>query len=693
MANLILSKYLLLEGEEMIESAWEDRCQIMNLTFVKRNEDIPEILDHNPFLKEFWEISGKQKDFYTPSLGCFPSWELNKKSKIDLCNLPLPRKEIVTEFGAEALNFIRTKGPKEIVFPDYTACWKAGNTKFANKEHPQRDGELPDDLGHNAFVYQRFKTDPMTEREVFLPSKPYKVNSTWFNSIYYQMCKNAPEIVAQQTMTDFIDKYLQSPMPCKSIDLKGFGLQFPREFLLEFNRLLRQEYDCDEMRSGVDICERLFANMKLFRPETGLYEDLPRGTGLGYYELGKSLCVRIMLGDCRIRAMFGDDIRVHQDDYEKARQRLEYFSLVINEKKSGKLAVTEDYFGGIRFQKLRTTAPAVDRLDHHKGNLAAVFNGGYHWYLKQLVHSIKIKENKMSVILFYEKLWGYEFFKGESLKHPINLGLLRCVPPHMGPQTFHAELATNVAPKSRYRGIFSEPLEETEKVSKSFSLLRQKEYNKFKKFDLYTYLSLFPRMEDNKVKPEHVIGALRQPSWQADRELYLFNAISIQRLHNLNQDDLVKYAYKFPRSKDPLRTEASGGYSPRYSLIPLLADPPPDAELVHLLEKFERANLLESKALNSREYTEYMEQQMDASMISHFISGPVLRVEDVNEPSKRLKEDLLDESTLDLKEFNYIESDDVEDLSAQILEESYSSEVEEEDLTIEFSLEGLDDLI
>jgi len=308
-----MCKYLFhhcdLKGQDEYELYPEIRAKIFDYKEAKL--PIPDELEQNPIYQI--EIISKDRNGNKmrtrdlPSLNAFPDYDLEKESKMWLTQLEPPsleKKELIKELIRK---LIRKYGPNSINNPPTESVMKLGNNLYSDNHVPKTDYEMPEFTWTSSWTYQKFKTDSRTEREVWLPPKGYKLVSSWWHFFTEPLMKKIPFTVSNETITDVRKSLHKRFKPCKKIDLKGFGLQFPREYIAAAMETLSEEYPCEETqdytRSTLSIFEKMSIKMGDLK-----YITPKRGVGLGYFSNLMTLVVASILQDSNVIYMFNDDI-------------------------------------------------------------------------------------------------------------------------------------------------------------------------------------------------------------------------------------------------------------------------------------------------------------------------------------------------------------------------------------------------
>jgi hypothetical protein len=409
------------EGQEEYEAFPEVRAQIIDRLMAKK----PAIkaLTDNDLYKVFKscrvEVNGKDTIMPSrdlPSINAFPDFDLKKESKMFLTMLEPPNKEKVLKVKNLIKSLLVKYGPKTLSVPSDESALSLGPSKYSDGHVVKSDFEKPSHTWSSSWDYQKFKTDPRTEREVWLPPKGYKGVSSWWHFFTEPLTRRIPWIVKSDDVNQVCQDLFKRWKPSKKMDLKGCGLQFPREYIVCAMQAISEMYPnetvSDYMRSATKMFSKLSVKM-------GEHEFMmpKRGVGLGYFSNLMTLVVASLLQECDITYMFNDDILCPSENYDKAISLLTDFDFVINDKKSGQEWFIAPFFAGVTM-----TRRGFALYYSAQGKKAAIFNKKYHFERKQLMLSSHFT-SRWKANYHYERIFGFEVSKGEAFKHPTMLGL------------------------------------------------------------------------------------------------------------------------------------------------------------------------------------------------------------------------------------------------------------------------------
>jgi len=261
----------------------------------------------------------------------FPLWDEEKVSKMFLTQEQPPSNEDISSFECKARSFLQKYVPSTLHVPHGMSEYKLGSSWYYDNGTLLHDSCKPHKSFSGPFLYQRFYTSPLVPREVWVPNKAYKNNSSWWHFFTNPIVERVPHITVCDTLGDLSRSLFRRFRPCKKIDLKGCGLQYPREYILKLMDILCEMFPDESVLEHRDLAKKLFANISV---EVGdKHVSTLRGVGLGYYANLMTLCTAIVLSECSIVKMFSDDILVEKGDYDKAIEALVKHKLIVNEEK------------------------------------------------------------------------------------------------------------------------------------------------------------------------------------------------------------------------------------------------------------------------------------------------------------------------------------------------------------------------
>ena len=358
--------------------------------------------------KRYWDSGRYTIDL--PSKRAFPIFEIEKESEMWLTQLDPPNSSQIEKFRILAYESIKKIGKASIPASDKGHDYKFSLSKYNDAGITRYDYEKPDNFD-GPFRYQKVYTAPGTLREVWLPSKAYKTNSSWWHEYAYSILKEYPYVVLNEDGTNFAKRIGTRFRACTAVVLKGFGLQFPREYLIVLMEVINSLYPSETGEVNMRIAKLLFSNICVDDYVRNV--SVPRrGVGLGHYTSLMTLVVAIILQDLHVVMMFSDDIRIDSTQYKECCDNLTALGFILNDAKRGQEGTSWPLFAG------RTVVPGKHTLHYGTNNdtVAAVFTVQYHWQRKQIISTLTSRWQ--FVFMFqYRRIFGYEFHSMESILH------------------------------------------------------------------------------------------------------------------------------------------------------------------------------------------------------------------------------------------------------------------------------------
>jgi len=280
----------------------------------------------------------------------------------------------------------------------------------------RRNCEEPSITWSDSWDYQTFWTSPTSKREVWLPPKDYKTCSLWWHLFVMPIIEKADDLVGNDQLTEVRKSLQQRMRPCRKIDLKGFGLQFPRSLILVLMKILGEYFPSLELDLMKRQTENLFNKLSVKMPD-GRYITPKRGVGLGYYSNLMTIAVRVILDGTYIVKMFNDDILIDSQDYNMGIKMLTDCGLIINEKKSGEFYNRAPYFMNVSMDKKGSV-----HYQDVQGPWAAAVLARHHYQRKSIFLMVPYA-HKWKMRYHYERLFGWEIQRGEVYNHPTMWGI------------------------------------------------------------------------------------------------------------------------------------------------------------------------------------------------------------------------------------------------------------------------------
>lgn len=426
----IMHSYLSIEGSERYESLPLEWTKVMDLTRQgKTPNELPELFVMAKETRKAWDPKATMGTHEFPSNTCFPLYDREKESKMGLCDLDPPSEDMILSLKVKIRKLLAKYGPQHIneIPPEAV---KSLSPSWYSDGHVQRhDYEKPQVTYFDSFDYQKFHTDAMTEREVWLPPKAYKMSSNFWHFLAEPILKRVPFVIVNDTLKELRISVQKRWKPCKTIDLKGFGLQFPREYIQAAMECILEFYPSEDAESEMLMALRQFKSLAVRMPN-GEYHWTKRGVGLGYFTNLMVLVVASILQDYNIVKMFSDDILCPEDAYEQAVSDLKDHGFILNEKKSGIYFNNTPFFAGVALrpgvERSKSKNPkdwaGVVKFYSSQGRVAGMFRQRYHYQRKNTMISLCFRRRWL-MCYHYERIFGHEVQKCESFDHPTKLGV------------------------------------------------------------------------------------------------------------------------------------------------------------------------------------------------------------------------------------------------------------------------------
>jgi len=609
-------------------------------------EEREAMFSHNPL----FNARGNTQD--APSLVGFPYWDIvpTKESKMYLCDLEPPSSAQIAKFRAKAKIYLDKICPRSINLPEEEMALKIGTSWYKDGPTQKRDFEKPEYSYSGSLRYQKFMTGPATVREVWLPPKAYKLSSTWWHLLLTEIIKSQKDIAVNEDILEIFKDVSKRWKPNRSIDLKGCGLQYPREYLLVIMEEIARIYNIEEIYEQKTIAENLFSTLSV-EMDANKYVYPKRGVGLGYFAHLMTVASRIILDDCYVIKMFSDDILVRDQDYEKACSYFEEFGMVLNEKKCGIYSKEETIFAG---HVMNRRAQYPGNLSNYQGPMAAMFTKRYHWERKQIA-TLLDSEQQRYVAYHYERIFGYEFFRGESMLHPDNGGIYVAAPVIGG--------TTDLQCMKHFKSPYQETMEDIvfgmPFYNNQMGLQTAREFHNLRK-RVWKDRVVISTWMDEAVHPETTSNlteqylksklALKAPSWSEDQLMAYHGQHFGLKTCGLSGEDILHALYQNKYSRNPYHDYVTGG-SEVTSLFYI--DKPLDSERLEEAELYAQAQNISGYVIYRQDYydtfhysedadTKQLCQQIDEDELD-FLFGP-----SVSTPAPNIEEEFAIEFFNDL---------------------------------------------
>jgi len=513
------------------------------------------IIKNNSKLSLSGEI--RSRDF--PSINGFPRFDRKKESKMWLTQLDELTPLQLEIFEKKARNFLRKFSNESFYVPNISACMAIDQNWYSDGHVKRRNCEEPVFSWSDSWDYQTFWTSPTSKREVWLPPKDYKTCSLWWHLFVMPIIEKADELVGNDQLTEVRKSLQQRMRPCRKIDLKGFGLQFPRSLILILMKILGEYFPSLELDLVKKQTENMFNKISVKMPD-GKFISPIRGVGLGYFSNLMTIAVRVILDGVYIVKMFNDDILVDDHDYNMALMMLTDLGFVINEKKSGEFYNRAPYFMNVSMDKRGSV-----HYQDVQGPWAAAVLARHHYQRKSIFLMVPYA-HKWKMRYHYERLFGYELHRGEVYDHPTTWGINPHATEYVGYVTggllrkFTSERLQDVT-EHRVKSTYF-PWK-TAKESK-FHLARFKA-RRFKRHKWYTGYDeyLHPKMKEakwiNNINFVNQLEPYTVPTWYDLRCILNLGYSTGRFLRGLSPSEARHALSRYCFHRDPIGTMKNGG--------------------------------------------------------------------------------------------------------------------------------------
>jgi hypothetical protein len=498
------------------------------------------------------------------AISAFPLFEYEKKSKMFLCEQPLVlEEEKRKEFRTLFLTYVLGLNKKSLFTPPDQSLYKIGTTKY-NDGGTVKVDSIRADRPDSGFLYQKTMTKHLVTREIWLPGKSIKVNNSFWMNIGMQLLREEPAYpsVDPHETFELIKERLNGIF---IFDLPGFGFQFPRELLSIAIDVLQATYPSSQMEEHAHIAQEILSNVNVQLENRRIITPI-RGIGLGYYESLKTLCILAILKRYNPISIYGDQGLISNKFFSEPIYTLASFGFLVDEEKCDIKQDTVKW-SGYRMSR---------RLDFKKPRLfwSKVFGAltsQTHWERKKGLQSIQAESPKFYsgidryISFHYEHIFGFEFFRSDSMLNFYNTGVSKRTPVIEGyKKTTKVE---HMLPPSTLVcsdiGLYNLPdsTDFTKSEARDFSKKRKEAFRSTKRpIDDLLSLYIHPRIEQRKkLYSRAPRGAL--PEW-ADLRLVATTGATTGRITYGLQDKEIMYAMKFQCfAPNPFMSRAMGGYS------------------------------------------------------------------------------------------------------------------------------------
>jgi hypothetical protein len=297
----IMKNFCTLEGQKIFDDCYEQYVEQPYETTINFYQN----RGYDSRYFRLAEYFYNEEDEWVIPMTLFPRINF-EKSKMHLAFEPYELgPELVKEAHDRIFKYLMKLDVKRIFMPKADVLQKHGNQKYNDGGIVRYDYERPTISFDSSFKYQRFLTQPLTPREVWLPGKAIKQNNVFFMQLHRQFLKADPVYPSPDSEVNHerIKKYLKDGF--LKFDISGFGFQYLRELLKIGNRCIQELYPCTTLDEQCEIFERILDNVKVEMPD-GTFKYPQRGIGLGYYEDLKTIVMLALLDHLDPISVYGD---------------------------------------------------------------------------------------------------------------------------------------------------------------------------------------------------------------------------------------------------------------------------------------------------------------------------------------------------------------------------------------------------
>jgi hypothetical protein len=576
----ILKNFSDLEGQKIYDDCYEQYTEqpegTTRVFYDRRGKDSR----YYRLLEYFYN---EQPEWILP-LTVFPRIDF-EKSKMHYSDEPYEiNGDLIKEVHEKVFNYIMKLDIKKLFIPRGDLMQKYGSQRYNDGGVVRFDYERPSNSFDSSFKYQRFLTQPLTPREVWLPGKAIKQNNAFFMNVHRQILEKDPiypSLIMEENHTSLLPHIKEGMW---GFDISGFGFQFIREWLIAGNNAIRELYPCSQMEEQSEIFEQILGSVSVEMPN-GEIKHPKRGIGLGYYEDLKTIVMMALLDDHYPISIYGDQGLIEKKGIEFAFELMKYSFIMNYEKLDEKASEKQLRWGGIIFDSDHCIRPRI-----YTDSIFGAFFSRHHWERKSSLQSVckhypeMYKSIEKRIVNMYDRIFGYEFFKGEHIL-PFEDGGL-CLKPRVQGVSKLYNIRNHSTPENAmvFDPIYQTPFQlvnkssVTFKESKRFSKMRKNLYKTQSAKDTMLYDYVNPEIEFNKKQP---LLPRSLPRW-ADINLILGSNMSSGALTSgLWGEEIQKAAERQYFSSDPFRARATGGYS---FITKWRSSRPPPQELLETAE-------------------------------------------------------------------------------------------------------------
>jgi hypothetical protein len=523
-----------------------------------RREDIDNYQRITEYLYE------EKSDWVLP-LACLPLIDVDKGKKMYLSLEPFSEDQSkMDELTILVDSYLESLNIKRLFMPPADCLFKVGNQKCADNGVVRRDRDHVQNIDGD-FIYQRFITQPLTPREVWLPPKIIKYNNNFWMNIGRQFLKRDP-IYPSDNIYETYERLRQNFGVYTRFDMSGFGFQIPREYIRLVAKRISLKYPSPSMSDHLKTLEYLFSRVKVRMPD-GFVKEPTRGIGLGYYEDLKTMVIMSILRPYNCISIYGDQGLIGAPDWFSAIAKLRYFDFIVENDHIDMVGHNSLKWSGAKM----TPESIITQKGLAEPLLGALFSST-HWERKNSLKSLAVEQpeeyNRICdrLTLSYAIIFGSEFGYNDELLDSLNgVGLRNDVPVTLGYTRTYAvcrakapvaEPLVDVVYSTPFgRKVLAKDFPLKEKIK--FQNKRKQIYRKSRYADSASIDISSPLTEDRCTK---TISERLIPHWSDLLFLFHHGETAGTLVSGLYHDDILKASLVCPYSKDPFRSYATGGY-------------------------------------------------------------------------------------------------------------------------------------
>jgi len=563
---LFFKRCLLPDGLDYYEDIM-DKTMILVYTrlYSTRSQDstyssLEEIKD-DPF---FQVMEAIPVELWIPT-SCAPVWDIESSNKMRLAFEDGPPDHIVEEFKSLFKVFMKKYAPKRIFVPPTGVDYKVGTRKYNDGGVVKDDSERPEFSYSSAFLYQEFITRPNQKREVWLPGKAIKCNNSWITMFTQGISRCVKYSALDVEVMDIYESIKDKIRGGKIyFDISGYGFQYPREYLKVMVQVYNEFYIDDTLREHSEIFYKILENVNIQMPD-GTFKYPQRGIGLGYYENLKTLGVWAIIDKFNPITAYGDQaiLPFTRENLFFINELKKFRFIFLKEEKKRKLVRTVFKWAGSVIRPEGFHTPREVWTD-----LLGSFSKQYHWERKNAVKGITLPTEYEHIwkrfSSVYERVHGYEFYAGESLSHPDNMGVNPTAPVQEG-YLKDWKVAMLPVPGLDFKNsiLQSIPFTGTPKMgeAKTFQILRKKVWRKSIPSNTLFRNFVHPKIQMNKTHSPVMSRVARSVPMWADIRMFLFNGATTGKIvSGLSSEGVLAAPYRQRFARDVYHARATGGY-------------------------------------------------------------------------------------------------------------------------------------